>query len=214
MTGRRTGALVMAGTLLLPGAAGCATGAPDGQADSAVPPAAASSSTVPGRVPPARRASSALVAEAPVLATLPSGRQVPVRSVGTTEAGLLDVPADVDQAGWWRGGSRLADPFGSTLVAAHVDSRTQGLGPFAELLTVSRGARITLRSQHLAQTFEVRSRQLVPQGSLARETWLFDVAGDRRLTLVTCAPPYDPARGGYQFLAVVTAVPVSPAERR
>ena len=102
------------------------------------------------------------------------GRRVPVRAVGTTEAGLLDVPDDIDRAGWWRGGARLGDPFGATLVAAHVDSRTQGLGPFAELLTVATGARIRLDSAHLTQTFEVRSRQLVAQGSLDRETWLFD----------------------------------------
>jgi hypothetical protein len=149
-----------------------------------------------------------------VLTTLPSGRQVPIRAVGTTAAGLLDVPADVNRAGWWSGGSRLGDPFGSTLVAAHVDSRTQGLGPFAELLTVSRGARIQLESKHLAQVYEVQSRRMVAQGSLADETWLFDVAGERRLTLVTCAPPYDAARGGYQTLAVIIATPVGPAEAR
>lgn len=204
--------MVMTGTLLL--ASACAAPVQDVRRDSLATAGATTSTTAPERVPPARRAPSVLVAQPPVLTTLPSGREVPVRSVGTTTAGLLDVPADVDQAGWWRGGSRLGDPFGSTLVAAHVDSRTQGLGPFAELLTVSRGARVRLASERLTQVFEVRSRQLVPQGSLVRETWLFDVSGERRLTLVTCAPPYDASRGGYQNLAVVTAVPVSPAERR
>ncbi len=67
---------------------------------------------------------------------LPSGRVVPVAAVSTTPAGVLDVPRDVRRAGWWRGGSRLGDPQGSTLVAAHVDSTTQGLGPFSELLGV------------------------------------------------------------------------------
>jgi hypothetical protein len=146
--------------------------------------------------------------------TLPSGRDVRVRAVGTTADGLLDVPADVRLAGWWSGGSRLGDPFGSTLVAAHVDSRTQGLGPFAELLSVTRGTHVRLRSKGLTQAFEVRSRRLVPQGSLVRETWLFDAAGARRLRLVTCAPPYDASRGGYQQLAVITAAPVSPVEPR
>ena len=38
--------------------------------------------------------------------------------------------------------------------------------------------------------------------------------GPRRLTMVTCAGPYDAARGGYQNLAVVTARPVTrPASR-
>jgi hypothetical protein len=144
--------------------------------------------------------------------TLPSGRTVPVRAVGTTYDGLLAVPADVDLAGWWRGGARVGDPFGSTLVAAHVDSRVEGLGPFAELLTLPRGAPVVLVSAGLRQEFEVTSRRLVPQGSLGGDTWIFDASGERRLTLVTCAPPYDAARGGYQNLAVVTARPLGPPE--
>ena len=56
-------------------------------------------------------------------------------------------------------------------------------------------------------TYEVRSRRLVPQGGLVDDSWIFDVSGDARLTLVTCAPPYDRARGGYQNLAVVTRAP-------
>lgn len=168
----------------------------------------------PQTVPPARRAASVPVAQAPAAATLPSGRTVPIRAAGTTPAGLLDVPADIDVAGWWRGSSRIGDPFGSILVAAHVDSRTQGLGPFAELLRLTPGARVVLTSPGLRQAFEVRSRRLVPQGSLVDDSWIFDVTGEARLTLVTCAPPYDSARGGYQNLAVVTAVPLGAPERR
>jgi len=125
---------------------------------------------------------------------------------------LLDVPDDIDVAGWWRGGSRLGDPFGSILVAAHIDSRTQGLGPFSELLTVEPGARVLVESAGLSQYFEVRSRRLVPQGTLVDDSWIFGASGDSRLTLVTCAPPYDASRGGYQSLAVVTAVPIGSPE--
>ncbi|MCW2736425.1 class F sortase, partial [Nocardioides sp.] len=140
------------------------------------------------------------------------GRRVRVRAVGTTPVGLLDVPDDIEVAGWWRGGARLGDPFGSILVAAHVDSRTQGLGPFAELLTAGAGAHIRMESAGLHQEFVIRSRRLVPQGSLDDDSWIFDATGAARLTLVTCAPPYDSARGGYQNLAVVTAVPLGPPE--
>ena len=196
-----------------PATAGAARSSP-----STVPPSASSPSTATGEtgsdpVQPARRARTAPAAERPVRIVLPSGRPVPVAAVGTTPRGLLDVPADVDVAGWWRGGARLGDPFGSILVAAHVDSRTQGLGPFAELLDVAPGARVDLRSGGLRQRFRVRSRQLVPQGSLADDSWIFDVAGASRLTLVTCAPPYVAARGGYQNLAVLTADPVGTPER-
>lgn len=185
--------------------------APAASSTSAPPPSATGGAH---RVQPARRAPSALVAQAPLAATLPSGRTVPIRAVDTTATGLLDVPDDIGVAGWWRGGSRLGDPFGSIVVAAHVDSRTQGLGPFAQLLTVSRRARVRLESADLVQTFEVRTRSLVPQGPLDDASWIFDASSAPRLILVTCAPPYDASRGGYQNLAVITAVPISSVDRR
>ncbi|MFC0221318.1 class F sortase [Nocardioides zeicaulis] len=163
---------------------------------------------------PARRAGSVVVPEAPRSVVLPSGREVAVRAVGTTGAGLLDVPDDVEVAGWWRGGSRLGDPFGATLLAAHVDSRTQGLGPFAELLSARPGARLRLAGRRVGQAWAIRSRQLVRQGTLDNHPELFDPAGARRLVLVTCAPPYVAARGGYQNLAVLTAAPAGPPEAR
>ncbi len=163
-------------------------------------------------VAPARRAGSVVAPRRPTRATLPSGRVVRVAAAGTTGTGVLDVPDDVDVAGWWRGGSRIGDPFGSILVAAHVDSDSEGLGPFAELLTVRDGARVRLEADGLRQDFRIGSRRLVPQGSLVDDGWIFDASGDLRLTLVTCAPPYDASRGGYQNLAVVTAVPLGPPE--
>jgi hypothetical protein len=162
----------------------------------------------------ARRAPSVVVAEEPGLIRLPSGAVVRVRAVGTTAGGLLAVPDDIDSAGWWRGGSRLGDPFGSTLIAAHIDSTTQGLGPFAELLETAPGALITLSSASWRQEFAVASRRLVAQGSLSDDSWIYDVSGLRRLTLVTCAPPFVAAAGGYQNLAVIVAYPTGRPERR
>ncbi len=100
------------------------------------------------------------------------------------------------------------------MLAAHVDSTTQGLGPYSQLLSVRSGQRITVSTATLTQEFEVRSLRLVAQGSLADQRWIFAADGARRLTLVTCAPPYDRSRGGYQNLAIVTALPVSSPTRR
>jgi hypothetical protein len=145
---------------------------------------------------------------------LPDGHEVAIRTVGTTANGLLDVPGDIRVAGWWSGGSRLGDPFGSTLVAAHVDSFTQGLGPFSSLLSVHPGDRVQLWSAGLRQSFRITSLRLRPQGTIGPTSSLHSPAGPRRLTLVTCAGPYDAARGGYQNLAVITAKPVDDATRR
>jgi hypothetical protein len=175
-------------------------------------PASASTTASPTPVRPARRAGT-VAAEAPTSARLPSGRRVRVVAVASTTDGLLDVPADINVAGWWRGGSRIGDPFGSTLLAAHVDSRTRGLGPYVELLSVQAGDRIVVTTAQLRQTFRVRSLRVVARGSLTQATWIYSPSGARRLTLVTCTGPYVRSAGGYQNLAVVTALPTGPPER-
>ncbi len=169
-------------------------------------PASAAPAAAARRIGPA--------AEAPTQVRLPSGTTVGVVAVSTTPAGLLDVPDDIRTAGWWRGGARLGDPFGSTLIAAHIDSRTQGLGPYVELLRFERGDRIVVRSKHLVQRFAVTSLRLVPRDSLADATDLFAASGPHRLTMVTCAGPFDESRGGYQNLAVVVARPVADPQTR
>jgi hypothetical protein len=146
--------------------------------------------------------------EAPRGVRLPSGLLVPVRPVSTTADGVLDVPGDIEVAGWWRGGSRVGDPFGSVLVAAHVDSLTQGLGPFADLLSVRPGQSLELTTAHLSQEYVVSELRLVDKGPLSEHAWVYSARGPHRLTLVTCAGPFDAARGGYQQLAVVTATAV------
>ena len=142
---------------------------------------------------------------------LPSGVQLPVRAVGTDRDGELRVPDDARSAGWWRGGSRVGDASGKTLLAAHVDAPRQGLGPYAELYATHPGARVVLRSDDLAQVFRIRSVRLVPRRSVAGRPALYSARGVRRLVLVTCAPPYDARHGGYQNLVVVIAAPVGPA---
>jgi len=200
----------LAAVVTVVAACACAVGddaRPAAEPLNAAPPASASPAAVAERV-------GAVLPEPPRGIRLPNGRRVGIRTIGTTRNGLLDVPADIHLAGWWSGGSRLGDPFGSTLVAAHVDSRTQGLGPFASLLVVRAGDRVHLWSHGLQQTFEVTSLRLRPQGTLGPTSWLHSPEGPRRLTLVTCAGPYDAAHGGYQNLAVITAKPLGRAGAR
>ena len=187
-------------------AAGSAPGAGDASVQPAQPvqrSAAARTSTASAGV----RAGAA-APEAPRSVRLPSGRSVRVVPVSTTADGSLDLPGDVDVSGWWRGGSRLGDPFGSVLLAAHVDSVTEGLGPYAELLSVRAGDPVVLTSAHLRQEYVVSELRLLGKGPLSEHPWVYSAAGPHRVTLVTCAGPYVPRQGGYQQLAVVTATAV------
>ena len=198
--------------------AGCGTssgpGAADGPASSA-PEASEASSTPAGPTrdrtlaPSQARRVGSVEPEAPTEVRLPGTAFLPVSAVGTRADGLLDVPPDVDRLGWWEGGARVGDPFGSVLLAGHVDSVTEGLGPSAVLLSVERGERIALRTASRTTTWAVRSRRLVPLDDLASYPGVLSSSGPARLTLVTCAPPFLPDAGGYQNLAVVTARPVA-----
>ena len=147
----------------------------------------------------------------PTSVRLPSDVTVPVRVASTSERGLLQVPRDIRAAGWWDGGARLADAYGTIVIAGHVDSATQGLGPFAELLSTQRGERIVVSGKGARQTFVVDEVDLVPKASLDTRDEVFTASSDLRLVLITCAGAFDPSRGGYQDLAVVTARPAAPS---
>lgn len=207
----RVAAVVVLATAGLIGA-GLVTAAPSPDPGTSNTPEP-SSPTASVEASQARRTGS-VAAEAPTAVRLPSGTRVPVIAVATRDTGVLDVPDDVAAAGWWSGGSRVGDPFGATLLAGHVDSAKQGLGAYAELLDVRPRQRVRLSSAHLEQAFVIDALRLIAKGDVGRDPRVWSSRGDRRLVLVTCAPPYDPARGGYQRLAVVTALPVGDAQDR
>lgn len=150
-------------------------------------------------------APSQVTPERPRTLVLPDGTRMPVVPVGTEGDGALELPPDVATAGWWEGGSRLGDPFGALVVAAHVDSFTQGIGPFVQLLTMRPGQRIQLVSRSLAQTFVVDVSRFVPRSSLAADPDAFALRGPFRLVLITCGGPYDADAGGYRDNVVVVA---------
>ena len=105
------------------------------------------------------------------------------------------MPDDPRTAGWWRGSSRVGDPSGKTLLAAHIDSPRQRLGPFAELYDAQPGLMLVLRSAGLRQDFHIRSVRLIRRESLTARRDLYSPSGTRHLVLVTCVPPYDPTHG-------------------
>ena len=146
------------------------------------------------------------------LVRLPSGAAVPVRVARTGAGGLLRVPDDIRAAGWWDGGARVGAAYGAMVVAGHVDSRSQGLGPFAELLGVRRGHRVDVRATEAAPVVHRRAGSTWCRRSPSTPAGgIFTGSGPLRLVLITCAGTYDPQRGGYQDLAVVTATPIGRA---
>ncbi|MEU8225914.1 class F sortase [Kribbella sp. NPDC048915] len=142
---------------------------------------------------------------------LPGGAQAPVVPAVTVD-GQLQLPATARRVGWWDGGAQAGDPFGSVVLAGHVDSKTEGVGFFARLLGVRRGEVVVLRGAGRTASYRVVSIGSVRKDALATQSGAFDQTTAHRLVLITCTGAYDVARGGYEENLVVTAEPLGPAQ--
>ena len=164
-------------------------------------------------IPPARqgrRAASNRVRFRPQTLVLPGKARADIAPARTVD-GALQVPEDVDRLGWWDGGAYAGDPFGSTVIAGHVDSATEGIGFFARLLRIRVGQQVTVLGEDHRATYRVTSVRLVGKQALATDSRAFDQQGGHRLVLITCAGEFHPDRGGYDSNLVVIAQPVGPA---
>jgi LPXTG-site transpeptidase (sortase) family protein len=113
--------------------------------------------------------------------------------------------------GWYEFGSRPADATGATVLAAHVDSKKEGLGPFARLRNVREGTNVVLTTENgTKHRYRVTAVEVTPKSTVPLAQ-VFQRDGAPRLTLVTCGGAYD--RGtGYSDIVVVTALPLSAAK--
>ncbi|MEU3660499.1 class F sortase [Streptomyces sp. NPDC032940] len=134
------------------------------------------------------------------------GLDARVRPVGVTGQGAVTVPADPSVAGWYRYGPAPGSHEGSAVLVGHVDDETGALGEFAALYDVRAGDRVEVRRTHGSPVvYRVVSRTTVPKDELPPS--VFRRTGAPVLTLITCAPPFEPERGGYLANLVVTAEP-------
>lgn len=196
---------------------GCAPTAPTaGPAD---PPSRQARVTpAPSDLPPelvptvrtGRTAPSNRIRFVPESLTLPGGAKAAVLPAETVD-GELRVPTDVRHVGWWDGSAYAGDPFGSTVIAGHVDSATEGLGFFARLLRLGVGEELAVRGDgHQARYRVIAVRSVVKQ-ALATDSQAFAQDGPHHLVLITCTGRYRRERGGYESNLVVVAAPTGPA---
>ncbi|MEW1871776.1 class F sortase [Streptomyces caelestis] len=128
-----------------------------------------------------------------------------VMGVGVQDDGTVEIPDDAEQVGWYRYGPAPGALAGSAVLIGHVDDRTGDLGAFAKLYGVRKGDDVTVvREDAPPVRYEVTAREVVDKDRLPDE--VFRRHGRPVLTLVTCAPPYDRERGGYQRNLLVYAV--------
>lgn len=149
----------------------------------------------------------------PTRLQLPDGSDAPVQPASTTD-GELQVPEDVDRLGWWDGGAYVNDPFGSTVLAGHIDSAEQGVGFFGKLLTIPVGEEVVVQGDGGELAYEVTSTELVDKDVLVEDTVAFDQSGAHRLVLITCSGRWIPELHSYESNFVVIAEPVGLAQPR
>ncbi|MFJ8907743.1 class F sortase [Streptomyces sp. NPDC102359] len=136
-----------------------------------------------------------------------AGLDARVDPVGVTAQGDMTVPDDPAVAGWYRYGPAPGSSQGSAVLVGHLDSDTGDLGEFAALRDVRPGDTVEVRRAGDGPvTYRVVSRVTVPKDELPPSA--FRRGGPPVLTLITCAPPFEPERGGYRSNLVVTAEPV------
>jgi hypothetical protein len=143
----------------------------------------------------------------PTRLVLPGGRAAPVSAVGLDHDASLVIPDDPRVVGWWTGGSRAAEPFGSIVVAGHVDSASRGIGVLAALPGLRAGQVVALTAGRRTARYVVVSGGLVPQSQLSGTSGLFRTTGSAQLVLITCGGPFDPVTHHYADNYVVVARP-------
>ncbi|CAL9395636.1 class F sortase [Streptomyces sp. enrichment culture] len=198
-----TATAAVLGVVLLPSGTEAAPAADFGAAP---PVRTAAVATAPG---PARQGADP-VREAPPerVRVAGIGLDARVEAVGVNPEGDMTVPDDPAVAGWYRYGPAPGSPQGSAVLVGHVDSDTGDLGEFAALREVSRGETVEVRRAGAdPAVYRVVARTTVPKDELPPS--VFSRTGAPVLTLITCAPPFEPERGGYTANLVVTAEPVN-----
>lgn len=137
-----------------------------------------------------------------------SGASAAVVPVATVSRELV-VPEDSGQVGWWDGSSYVGDPYGSTVLAGHVDTVDRGLGYFYLLWNIEVGERVVLSAgDDRRQAYEITTLRQVARTDLVDDDEVFAIDGPPRLVLITCAGEFRADRGGYSRNLMVIARPV------
>jgi hypothetical protein len=133
-----------------------------------------------------------------------AGIRMPVEPRGVDRRGLMSLPESPAEAGWYRWGAAPRDPRGAVVVAGHVDTAEEGLGPLARAAGLQPGARIVVSGLRRDTTYRVTSVRRVPKQVLDLPA-LFRRTGPPALHLVTCGGEFDPVRRTYEDNVVVVA---------
>lgn len=159
-----------------------------------LPPPAALNTVIPGAPVVAR--------STPVSLDIPAiGLQVSLSMLGLNPDGTVQLPTDIQQAGWYQLGPSPGQ-IGSAVILGHVDSY---LGPavFFKLPTLVSGDQVDVAlSDGIMATFVVDTVVMYPK-TVFPTSLVYVPHGYQALQLVTCGGTFDPNTGHYLSNVVV-----------
>lgn len=129
-----------------------------------------------------------------------------VRPVITT-GGVLGVPDDIADVGWWTGSARPGSATGSTVIDGHVDSAVTGTGALFHLSELRAGDPVTITDiAGVPRRYRVYAREIYVKHDGLPPT-LFTTTGPPRLVIITCGGPFDTSTRNYLDNIIVLATP-------
>ena len=212
----------MTALLLLLPLVGCAgeAAAPAAPPAAAVPPVVSPTPAVrqqppskatPPRVPMVRATLRPAARPKPAPARFTAGRvgiDLPVRGYGVDDNGLMRLPETVNEVAWYQFSAPPGQTRGTTVLAAHVDTVADGLGPFANLRDLRRGHELTVTdAAGKLRRYTVTAVEKVDKSEVPLDR-VFRRDGDPELKVITCGGSFD-RRDGYSDNVIVTARPAS-----
>lgn len=116
----------------------------------------------------------------------------PITYVGLTKTGAMDAPGNVDDVGWYKGGT-LPGNKGSAVLAGHIDGLRGEPGVFASLSKLQKGDKLqVVDSNNSVITFMVSDVRTYGQDERPNE--VFNVTDGAHLNLITCTGAWDKAQ--------------------
>lgn len=151
-----------------------------------------------------------IVKAPPVRVTIDAlGVDMPVEPHGLESDGQMSLPESPFVGGWYEIGPAPNSGAGNTVIAAHVDDRVEGVGPFAQLRSAAAGTRVTVTdAEGTRHTYEIVSVEKLDKQIVPWQDYFTNV-GDQKLILVTCGGEFIEEIRNYTDNYIVTAEKVS-----
>jgi hypothetical protein len=161
------------------------------------------------RVVPVTVAAVAAEAPPPVGVTVPRlGVQRQLVRLRTDAAGVLQVPEDPEDVGWWRDGPAPGEA-GPAVLVGHVDSY-EGGAVFFRLRELEPGDVVeVLRADRSVVAFEVYASEAVPKDAFPTER-VYGPTQGAELRVITCGGSFDEKTRSYTENVVVYLRQVGP----